>query len=243
MVASNNFYEGKSGTRHNRAVRAALSAKEALYDAGLVTRFNAGDETAFNEIVLRYRVRLAAVAFRVLKNQADAEEIAQDALIRAHRGLASFRGDSSLISWLHCITLNLARNRYWYFYRRCRHTTISLDCRFNDERPGNFSDLVATEEAGPARRAVAREFTELVSMCIVMLNHPQQEILDQRVAQGRSYDAIAENLGITVGTVKSRVARARRALRVLMTQFCPQFGRGARPEMWFEPLRAEAMVR
>jgi RNA polymerase sigma-70 factor (ECF subfamily) len=243
MVASNDFHDARSSVRDNRAARAALSAKEALYDAGLVTRFNAGDETAFNEIVLRYRIRLAAVAFSVLKNQADAEEIAQDAFIRAHRGLANFRGDSSLISWLHCIALNLARNRYWYFYRRCRHATISLDSRCSDERPGNFSDLVATEEAGPPRRAVAREFSELVSMCIVMLNGPQQEILDQRVGQGRSYDAIAEALGITVGTVKSRVARARRALRVLMTQFCPQFGRGARPEMWFEPIRPDAMVR
>ena len=244
MVASNDFHGAKSeSARGVRGAQAALSRLGALHDASLVTRFNAGDETAFSEIVSRYRVRLATVAFNVLKNRSDAEEVAQDALIRAHRSLAKFRGESSLISWLHCIAVNLARNRYWYFHRRCRHTTFSLDCRISDDRQGTCSDLVATEDAGPARRAVTREFSELVAKCMIRLNEQQQEILDQRISQGLSYDAIAEGLGIGVGTVKSRVARARQALRHLLTQVCPEFRRGARPETWFETVRPAAVLR
>ena len=95
------------------------------------------------KIMSRYRERMFAVGFAMLKKHADAEEIAQEALIRAHRGLARFRGNSSLSAGLHGITLNLSRNRFWYFYRRRRHVTLSLDCTFSDHHQATFSDLVA----------------------------------------------------------------------------------------------------
>ena len=107
----------------DRAARSAASAAEAAHDAELVRRFHAGDESAFVEIMTRYREKIFTIALSLLRNHADAEEIAQDALIRAHRSLVRFRGDSSLSVCLHCITLNLARNRYWYFFRRRRHAT------------------------------------------------------------------------------------------------------------------------
>jgi RNA polymerase sigma-70 factor (ECF subfamily) len=100
---------------------------EALYDADLVRRFNSGDESAFGEIMTRHKTRIFAAAIALLRNHADAEEITQDTFVRAHRGLARFRGDSSVATWLHRIAVNLARNRYWYFFRRRRHATLSLD--------------------------------------------------------------------------------------------------------------------
>ena len=217
--------------------RAAASRREALYDAILVRRFNAGDESAFNEIVERYRRKLFGVAFGLLRNHADAEEIAQDALIRAHRGLARFRGDSSLSAWLHCITLNLARNRYWYFFRRRRHATLSLDCPVSEGNQATFSDLVATDDAGPARAAAAREFSELVTICMARLGARPREILTLRNSLNRSYGEIARELGISVGTVKSRVARARASLRVLLAQACPEFGARSGLAAWFDPVR------
>ena len=101
-------------------------AREAEIDAELARRFNAGDETAFNEIVSRYRGKIYGLTFGLLHNAADAEEITQDTFIRAYRGLSRFRGDSSLATWLHRIAVNLARNRYWYFFRRRRHSSGSL---------------------------------------------------------------------------------------------------------------------
>jgi RNA polymerase sigma-70 factor, ECF subfamily len=215
----------------------SASRQAALHDAELVRRFNEGDATAFVEIVSRHRERLFSVAYAMLKNRADAEEIAQDTFIRAHRCLAKFRGDASLGTWLHRITLNLARNRYWYFFRRCRHTTLSLDCAFSDDGEATFSDLVATHAAGPARDAVACEFSELISLCMERLDTRSREILVLRNSLNFSYAEITRELGISVGTVKSRIARAREKLRVLLTEACPEFGPEATPSSWFEPVR------
>ena len=110
-------------TSNDRATRAAASRQEALYDAELVRRFRDGDESAFVEIMTRYRRKILSIALALIRNRADAEEIAQDTFVRAHRGLAGFRGDSSLATWLFRIAVNLSRNRYRYFCRR--RSTIS----------------------------------------------------------------------------------------------------------------------
>jgi len=216
---------------------AALSRREAQHDAGLVRRFKAGDLAAFDEIALRHRERLSAVAYGLLRNHADAEEIAQDALVRAHRGLVNFRGDSSLATWLHRIALNLARNRYWYFFRRRRHATVSLNSSVGVDNPTAFSELFASGEAGPVHAAQAEEFSELVARAMKNLSAAQRKILTMRNAQHHSYRQIADHLGINVGTVKSRIARAREGLRLLLATACPEFGPEARPVAWFDRSR------
>lgn len=218
-------------TAKREASRAA-----AVHDAELVRRFNAGDQAAFTEIVTRHREKVFAIALSVLRNHADAEEIAQDTFIRAHRGLATFRGDSSLATWLHHVTINLARNRYWYFHRRRRHATLSLECPLSDEG-GTFSDLMASPEPAPSREAMTGEFTALVTTCMEKLPRSQREILAMRNVFNRSYDDIATALNIEVGTVKSRIARARGQLRTLMAEACPELGPDACPAEWFEPSR------
>ena len=187
--------------------------------------------------MVRHRERIFSIGFALLKNRADAEEITQDAFIRAHRGLANFRGDSSLATWLHRIALNLARNRYWYHHRRRRHLTWSLDAVAGDDNQAAFSNLVATDAAGPVREAVASEFLELVTTCMERLGERQREILTLRNLAHRSYDEIAGEIGISVGTVKSRLARARESLRVLLSEACPEFGEGAQPAEWFDAIR------
>jgi len=220
-----------------REERADQTRREALHDAGLVARFNAGDETAFEEIMTRHRDRIFAVAFSLLKSHTDAQEIAQDAFIRVHGGLSRFRGDCSLSTWMHRITLNLARNRYWYFFRRRRHATFSLDCAVGEGGTTTFSDLLAEESAGPVRLAGTREFSELVSTCMERLSADQREILTLRNSLDRSYGEIARQLGIRIGTVKSRIARARENLRGLLAEACPEFGPDATPAAWFEAIR------
>jgi len=213
------------------------SRSAAAHDATLVRRFNAGDESAFAEIVSRHREKVFTIAQNVLHNRADAEEIAQDTFIRAHRGLAKFRGDSSLATWLHHVTVNLARNRYWYFHRRRRHATLSLDCPLSDDSAGTFADLMPSSAPQPSREAISGEFTELVTTCMEKLPAQQREILAMRNVLNRSYDEIANALGIEVGTVKSRIARARGQLRSLMAESCPEFGDDPSPSAWFESVR------
>lgn len=211
---------------------------EAAADRLLIQRFNRGDAAAFDEIVARYRPRIQALAGRFLRNDADAEEIAQDTFVRAYRGLARFRGDSSLATWLHRIAVNLARNRYWYFFRRRKHLTLSLDCPLSAESDGTFSDLVASDEADPARDAATGEFVVLVAACMEQLETGHREILTLRNQLHRSYDEIAGELGINPGTVKSRIARARGKLRGLMTEACPEFATETSARQWLEPVRA-----
>src|SRR5277367_3297354 len=100
--------------------RSSTAMQEAAHDADLVRRFNAGDEDAFVEIVSRHRGKIVSIALSHLRNHADADEISQDTFIRAHRGLARFRGDSSLATWLHRIAFNLSQNRHKYHFRRRR---------------------------------------------------------------------------------------------------------------------------
>jgi RNA polymerase sigma-70 factor (ECF subfamily) len=226
--------EGPAPATPDRAARAAASKVEAEHDAELVRRFNAGDEAAFVEIMTRYREKIFSVAFALLRNRADAEEIAQDTFIRAHRGLARFRGDSSLATWLHRIAVNLARNRYWYFFRRRRHATLSLDSAVTEGSDATFADLVATDSPNPAREATTDEFTRLVEACMEKLDARHREILTLRNLLNRSYGEIGDALGINVGTVKSRIARARASLRSLLSEACPEFSDDASPRDWFE---------
>jgi RNA polymerase sigma-70 factor (ECF subfamily) len=236
MSGQRNVSEAATEKRH-------ASQNAAAYDAELVRRFNAGDDGAFNEIVGRHREKVFAIALGVLRDRADAEEIAQDTFIRAYRGLAKFRGDSSLVTWLHRVTINLARNRYWYYRRRRRQDTLSLDCPLSDEGAGTFSDLMPSAEAEPSRQAIRGEFTELITVCMEKLPPRHRDILAMRNVLNHSYDEIASALGIEVGTVKSRIARARGQLRSLMAESCPELPVDALSMDWFEPVRPTGHLR
>ena len=223
-----------------RTARALAAKQEALHDMTLVHRFNAGDGAAFDEIISRYKAKMFSIAFAQLRNHSDAEEIAQDTFIRAHRGLANFRGDSTLCTWLHRITVNLASNRYWHFFRRRRQLTQSLDRPLRHDSPATFADVVASEAPGPVRESTMREFSTVVAECMEQLPTPQREILNRLSSLQCTYDEIASALGINVGTVKSRIARARGSLRILLAKACPGMASDTFPGDWFDPIRTGA---
>ncbi len=220
-----------------RSKREINSRQEAVYDAALVNRFRAGDESAFDEIVSRYREKMYSVALCHLHNHSDAEEVAQDTLIRAHRGLVRFRGECSLATWLHSIVRNLSHNRYLHNFRRRRHATLSLDCPCSEERQETISDMIACESASPAREATVTEFTETVARCMDNLGAHQREILTCRNVMSQSYAEISEVLGVNIGTVKSRIARARENLRALLSEAYPEMALEAPGVGWFDPVR------
>ncbi|MDP3068952.1 MAG: sigma-70 family RNA polymerase sigma factor [Opitutaceae bacterium] len=230
-------FQAKSNATSDLAARRAASAAEAAHDAELVQRFQEGDESAFVEIVHRYRGKILGICQTMLRNHADAEDIVQDTFIRAHRGLSRFRGDSSLATWLKAISINLARNRYWFYFRRRRHTTLSLDCALEEGSTATIAELVGAPDPEPCGAAVSAEFDELVSVCMERLPAPHREILTLRNTQHRSYEEIATTLGITVGTVKSRIARARENVRAQLAELCPEFAPDAGLREWFEPVR------
>ena len=240
MISSASFSDilESSCPATDHASQAATALPETMHDTELVRRFNTGDEDAFVEIVSRHREKMFCVALGHLRNHADAEEITQDVFIHAYRGLARFRGDSSLSTWLHCIAFNLSRNRYGYYFRRHRHETGSFDCTLSDDNSATFADLIASDGPDPARAAANHEFLEHVAVCLGKLNAHQREILTLRNHLDHSYEEIAASLGISLGTVKSRLARAREALRTLLDQMYGECEPGtSSPFLWFEPNR------
>ncbi|HEX2861103.1 MAG TPA: sigma-70 family RNA polymerase sigma factor [Lacunisphaera sp.] len=218
------------------AARRALASRNAQHDANLVERFKAGDQSAFDEIVQRHRAKMHQIALGLLRNHADAEEIAQDTFLRAHRALALFRGESSLATWLHRIATNLSRNRYWYFHRRQRHATHSFDSPVREGGTNTYSDTLACVQPGPACETNSSEFTAHVRKCMARLNDSERRILQLRTAEQRSYHEIAQSLGIACGTVKSRIARARESLRTFLGEIynSADLRHAEGPAKWFE---------
>lgn len=205
-----------------------MTPEEVQRDTELVRRFNAGDEKAFVEIVERHRERMFTAAMSVLRNPHDAEEIAAEVFIKAHRALARFRGDSALHTWLYRIALNLARNRYWYYHRRKRNDMCSIDRPLGDDTGDTYNDILPSEAPGPADEYVLGEMTGILTRAIDKLPQAQREILTQRALLHRPYEEIAVTLGINVGTVKSRLARARDRLREVVAEECAATAEAAR---------------
>lgn len=193
------------------------SKAETLHpDDILIQRIKEGDVAAYNDIVARYYDRIFARVSQLLKNKQDAEEVTQDAFIRAHRGLDKFRGDASFSTWLYQIATNLAHNRYWYWFRRKRDQSISLEQPLSEDGDLTLESVMPCEGEDPSEAALTQEFVERVGVCMQSLNEKHKEVLILRNVQNLSYEEIADELQISVGTVKSRIARARESLRELM---------------------------
>lgn len=198
----------------NPAMR--VKSEAATYDDLLIERIKNGDHDAYHDMVARYWDRIFTRVHQLLKNPQDAEEVTQDAFIRAHRGLANFRGDASFSTWLYQIATNLAHNRYWYWFRRKRDYSISLDQPLSDEGDLTLENVMPCGGETPLDAAVTQEFVERVAACMDELGAKHREVLILRNVQNLSYEVIARQLDISVGTVKSRIARARERLRDLM---------------------------
>ena len=138
-------------------------AEEIALDKVLVARFKEGDQTAFDEMVHRYWDRIYSRVLQLLKNRQDAEEVTQDAFFRAHKGLENFRGDSSFSTWLFQIATNLAHNKYWYWWRRKRNASFSLDQSIGQEGDATLVDILPADGEDPSQAAVTH---------IIMLKEP-----------------------------------------------------------------------
>jgi RNA polymerase sigma-70 factor (ECF subfamily) len=195
------------------AERQSMKAQEVALDRLLVDRFKAGDASAFDEMVTRYWVRIYSMVNQLLRNPQDAEEVTQDAFIRAHRGLVNFRGESAFSTWLYQIATNLARNRYWYWWRRKRDQSVSFDMPMGPDNDMTLAEIIPAPVETPDDITVTQEFVARIGTGMERLSPKHREILILRNVKNHSYEEIADILAISVGTVKSRIARARESLR------------------------------
>ncbi len=193
-----------------------MDAKTREKEQTLLQNFRAGNEDAFDGLVVLYSHKLYQVAYRILCNSEDAEEVVQDAFVRAYRALPSFRGDSSFETWIHHIVSNLARNKYHWNKRRGAGMHISIS-----EPVINDKDHCAEEKEWdlpddrmqPDRTLEQFELEHDVISIIDALPSKFKNVFLLRQDKHLSYDEIARKTGVPINTVKSRIRRARELIR------------------------------
>ncbi len=177
-------------------------------EAAMLARLRAGDQAAWAALVRREAPMLRVTAERYLHDWHEAEEIAMRAFAAAHRCLPTFRGTCKLRTWLVTIAANLAKNRYHWHRRRQRAAHIHLDAPVG-EMAGTLAEVIPDEAPDAVELNDLR--AEISRGLVVM--RPLDRRLIEMVASGTSYNEIRTALGCNLGTVKSRVARARDRLR------------------------------
>lgn len=194
---------------------------ETKTDGELVKEFKDGNPAVFDLLIARHASRLYGTAYALLSDHHDAEEVVQDAFVRAYRSLNSFRGDSNLGTWLHRIVSNLARNKYHWNRRRGANVNISIHNVGNDpEKDKNETDMPLPDCSRiPDRQIENAEIEKCLTEGMASLPESLRETMILRHVNDMSYEKIAETLDCKVGTVKSRIARGREILREIMNKF------------------------
>ena len=181
-------------------------------DSEVLSRCRQGDTDAFELLVRKYQKRLLNTAYRMTGSYEDACEVVQDAFLSAYRGLKAFEGRSRFSTWLFTIVINLSRNRIRQIASRLRREQNSLDDPVLTEE-GAIGREIPSAEPSVVERIEKRELQEKVQDCIGRLDGEFREVLVLRDIQGFSYEEIRAMLEIPEGTVKSRLFRARDALK------------------------------
>jgi len=192
-----------------------IKCKNSISDVELVAQCKCDDDAAFDELVLRHQQRAVNVAYQVLRDYEDATEVAQDAFVKIYRSMKEFRGECEFTTWLHQIVVNLARNKHRWWKRRGKQKTHSLDCpsgNLDDSSPRQFASSIKD----PSNELIDVEYVSKLNDKIYALPYAYRQVLILRNMEDLSYEEIATVLRCSVGTVKSRIARAREALRQSM---------------------------
>ena len=175
-------------------------------DQQLVQRTQRGDLRAFDLLVLKYQGRIAALVSRYVSDAGEVEDVTQEAFIKAYRALGKFRGDSAFYTWLYRIAANAAKNHLVAKGRRPGADATIQDAESFDEGG------MLSESASPEALAMGGELAVVVESALNALPDELKAALMLREFDGLSYDDIADVLGCPVGTVRSRIFRAREAV-------------------------------
>lgn len=188
------------------------------FEAALIVRLRAGEMAAFDELVEQYQPLVYALAWRILNDVEDARDATQEAFIKVYRHFSKFRGEASLKTWICRIAINQARSAERWWRRRRRNETVSLDARtiFGDDDETPAGDRFPSDGASPEAETLTREKLRQLETALLGLKKDFRIAVVLRDIEGLSYEEIAYATDVSVGTVKSRIARGRETLRQLM---------------------------
>ena len=177
-------------------------------DQQLVERVQRGDKHAFDLLVSKYQRKLGRLISRFVRDPAEAEDVTQDAFIKAYRALPAFRGDSAFYTWLYRIGINTAKNHLVAQGRRAPTSTP-----FDAEEAEDFEDAALLHEVStPENELMSKQVVEVVNSSLQELPDDLRTALTLREIEGLSYEEIAAVMDCPIGTVRSRIFRAREAI-------------------------------
>lgn len=177
-------------------------------DQQLVERVQRGDKAAFDLLVLKYQRKIFRLLSRLIRDQSEIEDVAQEAFIKAYRALPSFRGDSAFYTWLYRIAINTAKN---YLVALGRRAPTSTETEIEDAE--TFDDGERLRDMNtPDSMLVTKQVGAAVNRAIDGLPEDLRTAIVLREIEGLSYEEIAESMNCPIGTVRSRIFRAREAI-------------------------------
>ncbi|NLA51370.1 MAG: RNA polymerase sigma factor RpoE [Alcaligenaceae bacterium] len=195
---------------------------EREIDAALVKRAQAGDKRAFEMLVTKYQRRILRLLGRILHNQSDVEDVAQDTFLKAYRALPKFRNESAFYTWLYRIAVNTARNHI-----SSKHNQVFVSDQIESQDGETFSLLDnLTDGETPETHMHNREIIEALQTALDELPEQLRQAIVLRELEGLSYEEISTAMDCPVGTVRSRIFRAREAIA---EQLKPLLGNDGRP--------------
>ncbi|HWK62442.1 MAG TPA: RNA polymerase sigma factor RpoE [Eoetvoesiella sp.] len=177
-------------------------------DAELVARVQKGDKRAFDLLVLKYQRKIMRLLSRMIRDPGEVEDVAQEAFIKAYRAIGQFRGDSAFYTWLYRIAINTARN--WQASNSRRPSSPNVIETQDGETFNQIDNL--TDISTPESVAASREIVETVNQAIGALPEDLRTAIVLREIEGMSYEDIAQTMNCPIGTVRSRIFRAREAI-------------------------------
>ena len=182
-------------------------------EAQFIDRLKHGDAAAFETLVHERSGEIYGLLYRLTENSEEARDLTQETFLRAFQSINHFRGDSDLKTWIYRIAINQARNR-WRWWRRRRHdSTVSIDSTDVDGRQSLVATLRSDSSSDPEQDTLAHERKRALRKALSGLRRVYREAVILRDIEGFAYEEIAATLEISVGTVKSRLARGRQELR------------------------------
>lgn len=181
-------------------------------EAEFIERLKRGDAVAFEELVAERSGEIYGLLFRLTENSEEARDLTQETFLRAFQNIGRFRGEADLRTWIYRIAINQARNRWRWWRRRRRDSTVSLDATQGQSNQTLIATLAESSE-NPEQQTLAHEREGALRSALQKVGRTYRETVILRDIEGFSYEEIASTLGINVGTVKSRLARGRQELR------------------------------
>lgn len=194
----------------------ALSATAELrpsIETLFIERLKRGEAAAFEVLVADRSGEIYGLLYRLTENPEEARDLTQETFLRAFQSIGHFRGDADLRTWIYRIAINQARNRWRWWRRRRRDTTVSLDAPDGPYGQPLNATLQADRSEDPEQQTLTRERERVLRAALKTLGNAYREAVILRDIEGFSYEEIAVALDISVGTVKSRLSRGREELR------------------------------